>query len=359
MEDAFSRSHPLVNFIYFVIVFGVTMFVQHPLLLALSFAGALGYGIFLNGARRTLKQTFLLTLPTLILVALLNPLFNHYGVTPLYYIESSGNWVTLEAMVYGVVLGSCLFIMIQWFSCFNKIMTTDKFVYLFGRIVPAISLILSMVLRFVPRFIAQTTTIRNGQKCLGMDVSNGKKTKKIRYGLNIISILVTWALENAIETADSMRSRGYGLPGRSAYSIYRVTTRDKLLLFLMAALTGIFGYGCVEGACYASYNPRIILAGFTVMGVKADVACSVGLAILSYVAFGILCFLPLGLSLYEHASMERSRNRVGKTAETTYRAIYEELDDNPNEATGWTDFEYGIVKMTADKGGVEYEPVER
>ena len=119
-----------------------------------------------------------------------------------------------------------LFIMILWFSCYNQIMTSDKFIYLFGRIIPAMSLMLSMALRFVPHFIAQLKVIRNGQKCVGMDVSNGKWFKKVRYALNMVSILVTWALENAIETADSMKSRGYGLKGRTAFSIYRLNRRD-------------------------------------------------------------------------------------------------------------------------------------
>lgn len=42
--------------------------------------------------------------------------------------------------------------------------------------------------------------------------------------------MVTWALENAIETADSMKSRGYGLRGRTAFSIYRMEDRDKYAL---------------------------------------------------------------------------------------------------------------------------------
>lgn len=97
-------------------------------------------------------------------MALLNPMFNHYGVTMLYYVKSSGNWITLEALVYGVVLGAVMFVVIQWFSCYNKVMTTDKFIYLFGRIIPALSLILSMALRFVPRFTAQLKVIRSGRK---------------------------------------------------------------------------------------------------------------------------------------------------------------------------------------------------
>ena len=87
--------------------------------------------------------------------ALLNPMFNHYGVTMLYYVKSSGNWITLEALVYGVVLGAVMFVVIQWFSCYNTVMTSDKFIYLFGRIIPALSLVLPMALQFVPRFLRQ------------------------------------------------------------------------------------------------------------------------------------------------------------------------------------------------------------
>ena len=141
-NDAFSRCHPVLNFFYFLLVLGLTMFVQHPVFLVISFMGAVAYGIWLCGAAKILKINFLLTLPMLVIVALLNPLFNHYGETPLLYLESSGNTVTLEAMVYGVVLGCVLFIVILWFSCYNKVMTSDKFIYLFGRIIPAISLLL-------------------------------------------------------------------------------------------------------------------------------------------------------------------------------------------------------------------------
>lgn len=152
-SDSFSRCHPLLNFFYFGVVLLFTMFNQHPVFLGISYAGAVFYAALLNGWRRTLRQSLLLTLPGLLVVALLNPMFNHYGVTMLYYVESSGNWITLEALVYGVVLGAVMFVVIQWFSCYNQVMTTDKFVYLFGRIIPALSLVLSMALRFVPRFL--------------------------------------------------------------------------------------------------------------------------------------------------------------------------------------------------------------
>ena len=326
MQDAFSRCHPILNFFYFLVVMGITMFMQHPVFLALSFVAAIFYAVWLEGWRKVLRMNLLFTLPGLLITSLLNPMFNHYGVTPLLYIESSGNWVTLEALIYGMVLGCVLFIIILWFSCYNQVMTSDKFIYLFGRIIPALSLMLAMALRFVPHFTNQMKVIRNGQKCVGMDVSNGSLLSRIRHGLNMISILVTWALENAIETADSMKSRGYGLHGRTAFSIYRFTKKDKIIGVIMAGLFAVIVTGCARGAVFAQYDPRILLAGFTIQGKSAPAACSTGLALATYLAFGFFCFIPVILYVAEARSLERSRRNIGQDMGVTYRRIYEEIE---------------------------------
>ena len=326
VNDAFSRCHPFLNFFYFTVVLIFTMFNQHPVFLLISYVGAVTYSFLLNGWRKTLKQNLLVTLPGLLIVALLNPMFNHYGVTMLYYVEPSGNWITLEALVYGLVLGAVMFIVIQWFSCYNRVMTTDKFVYLFGRVIPALSLVLSMALRFVPRFTAQLQVIRNGQKAMGRDVSNGNVIARAKHGLNMLSILVTWALENAIETSDSMRSRGYGLHGRTAFSIYRFTKRDRWLTGAFAILTAVFAFGCAKGAAFAVYDPRIELAGLTIQGHHAASGCNPILAVATYLAFAVFCFLPVFLNLAEKAALGRSRKTVGTEIGLTYRKIYEELE---------------------------------
>ena len=101
------------------------------------------------------------------------------------------------------------------------------------------SLVLSMSLRFVPKFSARIKEVSQAQRCIGRDVSNGGIIERARHGITILSIMVTWSLENAIETADSMKSRGYGLPGRTAFSIYRMDGRDKKALAAILIL-GIF-----------------------------------------------------------------------------------------------------------------------
>ena len=99
MTDSFSALHPALTFCYFAAVLLLTMFVLHPVFLALSLLGALGYCALLRGWR-SLWRTLGRLVPFLVLMAALNALFNHAGVTMLFYLPN-GNPVTREALCYG------------------------------------------------------------------------------------------------------------------------------------------------------------------------------------------------------------------------------------------------------------------
>ena len=278
-KDTFSGFHPLVNFLYFALVLLCSMLFLHPVCLTVSLVCAFTYSIYLNG-RRAVRFNFLALLPLMAVTALLNPAFNHAGETILTYLPS-GNPLTLESIAYGAAAAAMLVGVICWFSCYNAVMTSDKFVYLFGRIIPALSLVLSMTLRFIPKFQAQIHTVSNAQRCVGRDVSDGSLLQRAKHGLTILSIMVTWALENAIETADSMRSRGYGLPGRTAFSIYRFDRRDRAALLFLLACGGYILLGKALGGIYWRYFPSI-------RGMGAQ-----PLSLTVYAAYLLLCLLPV------------------------------------------------------------------
>ena len=241
-----------MNFLYFGLVIAFTMFLMHPVSLAISLVSALVYAVYLNG-RRAVRASLLYLLPMMAVAALVNPAFNHKGATILTYLPS-GNPLTLESILYGAAAAAMLAAVITWFSCYTAVMTSDKFVYLFGRIIPALSLVLSMALRFVPKFKAQFQTVSEAQRCIGRDVSNGGVIQRLRNGITILSIMVTWSLENAIETADSMKSRGYGLPGRTAFSIYRFDSRDRAaLVWLLYCGFFLFCGGMAKGFYWRYY----------------------------------------------------------------------------------------------------------
>lgn len=94
----------------------------------------------------------------------------------------------------------------------------------------------------------------------------------------------------------------------------------------MAGLFAVIVTGCARGAVFAQYDPRILLAGFTIQGKSAPTACSTGLALATYLAFGFFCFIPVILYVAEARSLERSRRNIGQDMGVTYRRIYEEIE---------------------------------
>ncbi|MEG0629882.1 MAG: energy-coupling factor transporter transmembrane component T [Christensenellaceae bacterium] len=295
MKDTFSTYHPSIQFIYFAFVILVTMFLWHPVLLAISFGTGMIYSIYLNG-KKAVKFHLLGLLPLMVVAALINPLFNHEGVNILLYVN--GNPITLESIWFGVAAAVMLGAVILWFSCYNTIMTSDKFVYLFGRAIPALSLILSMVLRFVPKYQAQMKRICGAQKCIGKNIGSGNWIIRAKNGMMILSVMTTWAFENAIETADSMKSRGYGLSGRTAYSIYRFDARDKALLIGMVCLLVLIlcsmGFGVVSVRYFPSFRLN-------------DIAVQSGIV---YVAYAAVCLLPMILDIKEDIVWRSLRSQI-------------------------------------------------
>ena len=294
MKDAFSQMHPIVNFIFFAFVIGFSMFIMNPACLLISLVCALVNALYLNG-KKAVRLSVLYLLPTIIIIAIVNPVFNHDGVTMLAYFPWD-NPLTLESIIYGIATAVLLSSIVLWFSCFNEVMTSDKFIYLFGRVIPSLSLVLSMALRFVPRFIFQFNVIRNSQKCIGRDISDGKLLQRLKNAAKIISIMISWALENAIETADSMKSRGHGLKGRTAFSIYRFSKRDAAVLSIIIISGIILIIMSVLDVAKFRYFPSV----------KGNVISAP--AIIYYALYFSLMIMPLAINVWEGIKWKRLRS---------------------------------------------------
>ncbi len=255
-RDAFAEYHPVVNFTYFAMVLSFSMCLMHPFCLAVSLLCGLGYAIFLHG-KRQVKWSLCYLLPVAVATAVINAAFNHQGVTILGYLPSD-NPLTMESIVYGVAAATMLASMMTWFSCYSGVVTSDRFIYLFGKLIPALSLVLSMTLRFVPKFKGQLQMVREGQRAMGRNPAQGNGLHRLKAEVTVLSILVTWSLENAIETADSMKSRGYGLSGRTAFSIYTFSHRDRMAMVWLGCCGGYVICGWLLGGLEIQYYPMVV-----------------------------------------------------------------------------------------------------
>lgn len=262
VENNFATFHPLVIFCYYTVVVLIVMFSIHPLFLLLSFSIGFYYSVRLGG-KRAIRYNIMFFVPILILMAIINPLFNHRGVTVLFYVND--NAITAEAILYGIASASMLVSAIMWFSCFNQTMTSDKIIYLFGRIIPSISLVLSMCFRFIPLLQNRYREIHEGQKCMGRDMGTMGIMARLRQLAKEVSILIAWSLEASIETSDSMEARGYGLRGRTSFHMYRFTKRDGWAITIILLLAITIFVMCMLGVNEMYYYPVLSYQGSTKM----------------------------------------------------------------------------------------------
>ena len=207
------------------------------------------------------------------------------GVTILCYLPR-GNALTLESVAYGLAAGGMLASALLWLRCFQAVITSDKVMYLFGRAVPALSLILSMAMGFIPRFRQQLAAVNQAQQGIGRGGPEQSRLQRMRVRVNAISILVSWALENAVDTADSMKSRGYGLPGRTAFSIYRMEPRDRGMLAWLLWCGFYITCGALAGGMDFQYFPMLRSAKVTPLSISF------------FMVYLALCLTPVILAGY-------------------------------------------------------------
>lgn len=241
-QKAFLSCHPVPALLYFLLVLLPPMLSLHPLLLFASFLAALCCTLTLLGGA-AVRSSARYLVPTALFAALVNLAFTHEGATILTYLPS-GNPLTLESAAYGLASAALLATILLWCACWNAVMTSDKLMYLLGGLAPALSLVLSMTLRFIPRFRAQLREVTAARRALGLYSDSGSWLARLKSIAAVLSVMVTWSLESAAETAESMKSRGYGLPNRTAFSPFRLSARDKrlLALFLLCGAYLLFGF---------------------------------------------------------------------------------------------------------------------
>jgi energy-coupling factor transport system permease protein len=289
----FSTYHPVAVLIYFVMILMITMFLNIPVLLLLSLSGAWLYNLL--SAKGSIRGSLLFDMVFFLIFALSNPIFTHRGSTILFFLN--GKPVTLEAVIYGLCMAIMMVGVINWCRAFTRIMTSDKLLYLCGKLTPNLSVVLSMVLRYIPLFKIQATKVENTQTAMGLYVEEGHRAKA-RGSMRIFSIVLTWSLENAIDTANSMKARGYGMGKRSQFSIFRWNTSDLLLLMISVLLAGFVLYGSAIGQLSFVYYPELSKITTTPE------------AYLVYLACGLLAYMPLLLELKEKLKWKLYRSRI-------------------------------------------------
>ena len=293
--DAFSKRHPIVNFIFFLGAIGFGVVIQHPYYLAAGFVGSTVYYLLLQG-RKGLRLPLAL-LPLFLILTAVNPLFNTYGDTVLCHVF--GRPYTLEALYYGAAISAVFVVMLIWFGCYNLVLTSDKFTSLFGNLIPSLSLLLVMVLRMIPNLMRKATQFSGARKSIGKgSAENASNKEKLSDGMTILSALTDWALEGGVITGDSMRSRGYGCARRTSFMVYRMSGIDAVLLAVQILLAAVVLTVLFTGGASAEFTPSFSMAAIS------------GRNLFGFAAYCLYLSIPTVLSIKETIQWHISRSRI-------------------------------------------------
>ena len=278
----FESYHPAVELIFFTAAAAGSIAFSHPVFILISLFFAAAYCI----KRKRISGAALCAAVLLaaVLFALYYGSVEHFGATVIGK-NRIGNDLTLESHLYGLSLGARGAALVLWASCFNSVFTSDKTVYLLGRVSPRSALVLSILFRAVPRIGERARRTRRARRGIGK-----------RRG--VISAVITWMIEAFAVLSDSMRSRGAALRGRRAYSIYRFDNRDRAGVVLMFALIGSVLSGVMLGQTKMIYDPRLIAPPVRTV------------AVVIYGAYAAFCAIPLALETVSEIRFRRAVRSV-------------------------------------------------
>jgi len=273
---AFEDFNPISITVYFLSVISVVMLTGNPYLLLFSLFGAVLLFLIRRGAEGWKTHIFYSLI--FAFASLINPIVSHAGVTVLFVVNDSP--ITLESTVFGVITSLAIISVLYWFNSFTDIMTSDKLLYVFGSLSPKLALILSMGLRYVSLFKRQMERVKATQTALGL-YKEDNVIDRIKGGVRIFSVMVSWALENGIITADSMAARGYGVAKRSHFHNFTFSALDISLTVISLSLALLslisIGLGALDFNCY----PYIKMSE------------PVLLSYVGYVSYALLALIPV------------------------------------------------------------------
>lgn len=293
---SFGASHPAVAFGFFVCAIVLSVIVQNPVWLGACVICAAAYYLCVRGLSGW--KVVCGMIPVFIVLSAINPLFNTLGNTVLFT-YFGGRPYTLEALFYGMQTAGMFVSILLWFGSYNRVMSSDKFTYLFGGLAPSITLVLTMILRLVPSYMRKAAQISSTRACIGLVAREGGVRKRAHDGIAVLSALTTWALESSVITADSMRSRGYGSGGRrTQFASYTFRLRDVLLTAVMVALLAVAVVSIANGCAGAEFIPTVIFPPVSAF------------AVAGFAAFALFLAMPSIVDIQERISWRNSISRI-------------------------------------------------
>lgn len=251
MKDVYDIN-PWCALIYFCTIIFFSMIFVNPFYCILNMFASFLCSFCIN--RKGMITSFKYNIGLAILLAVINPLFNTKGKTVLFMYFNRN--YTLEALIYGIVLACMLISGINWFGCMGRVITQDKFIFIFGTKLPNLCMLISVITGLIPFFQDKLSEIYGIQTCIF------PKNSKIKNAFLSLSGAADYAFEHAVNLSISMKNRGYGSGSKTMYKRYNFAFSDIIFICIVIFLSA-FIIPSVKCGIDVQFIPNIILPQFT------------------------------------------------------------------------------------------------
>jgi energy-coupling factor transport system permease protein len=223
------------------------------------------------GVGRRLARAAMFALPLGLMVAVVNALVVRDGLT---VIVRLGNLpllghtdVTLEATVYGLVLGLRAVALILCGALYTTAVDPDKVLRLFRRVSFRSALTAKLATRLVPVLVRDSRRLADAQRC-----RPGRRPSRVQ----LLRATTTGVLDRALDVSAALEVRGYGGASRPPRTRRPYSRHDLLFASAAVAIVALAVWTRVAGPAPFHAYPSLYspVTASTVAVVAAILACA-------------------------------------------------------------------------------------
>lgn len=220
-----AQLHPFILVIFYTFVIVITVVLLHPVVTMLSLFFALAFLYLLIPFKQFIYEVLYYSF-VFIFIVVVHSLFVHRGETILFFLNDHP--MTLEAIVFGAFLSLTIIAVVFWLKTLRLTVSTDDVVYVFGNVLPKSSILIVTIFQIVPLMKRRWRKTYVAQREIGFYTSNSM-TDRLMNVIKVTLAVLAWTVNEMIERSDIMKMRGYGLKGRTNFSIFKWRIEDIII----------------------------------------------------------------------------------------------------------------------------------
>ncbi|MGE5379525.1 MAG: energy-coupling factor transporter transmembrane component T [Methylocystaceae bacterium] len=244
-DQVLYHLHPFSLTLMTLVLVALSFMLTQPMLLGALLLAAYA-DLHLAGLERPARGYLSIGLTMGAFIILINLFFNHNGSTIIFGVPTLGDQdiiFTLEVLVFALVMSARLLIILEAFCLFTYLVNPDQIVKYLARWGGNTALVLALTLHQLPLMIKKLAEIKEIQSCRGLDWEENGVIKRLQHSRPLVMALLQDSLEDSMQVAESMQTRGFGAGVRTIYYQGFWTFKDYLF-------TGVTVIGLLLGVIF-------------------------------------------------------------------------------------------------------------